>query len=67
MTFVSKFKFKLLKLDILNSQRGTCTNHKCVYDSPRFHADQIVDYTFPACGNKEVLTGLSYFLIKHSY
>ena len=38
MTFVSKSKVKLLKIYFLNPQRGT--NHKCVYDSPRFYARQ---------------------------
>ena len=27
----------------------------------------MVDYNFPAWGNKEVLTGLGYFLIKYLY
>ena len=38
MTFVLKFKVKLFKTYILNSESGT--NHKCVYDSPRLYARQ---------------------------
>ena len=38
MTFVSKFKVKLLKIYILNHQSGT--NHLCVNDFPRFYARQ---------------------------
>ena len=36
MTFESKFKVKLLKAYILNPQSGS--NHKCVYDYPKFYA-----------------------------
>ena len=38
MTFLVKFKVKLLKIYILNPQNGI--NHKYVYDSPRFYARQ---------------------------
>ena len=38
MTFVSKFKVKLLKTYSLNPQSGT--NHIYIYDSPNFYARQ---------------------------
>ena len=62
MTFVSKFKVKLLKNLHFKPQSGIY--HKWVYDSPRFYARQ-TNYKFPVGGNKEALKVFSYFLIKY--
>ena len=56
MTYISKFKVKLLKTYILHPQSGT--NHKCVYDSPRFYARQT---KYGGCSNMNASGFITFF------